>query len=133
MIPHSQLLRVRQICSTLELFDENAIEMVGSFSNRWYPSDLVGNTVIKAQRIDREKIRPPTEPIKKTEKLENKMYLIATYNSGKNIQEKIINKHLPYLIKNPYRRAFDNLDIVQALRWPKKTPKYYLVRASPNT
>ena len=103
--------------------------MAEAFLNRGYPSDLVETAVIKERRMDRGKLLAPIQPKTEKDDTKNKMFLIATYNSGQNILGNIIEKHLPYLVRNSNFRVFNDLTIVQAYR-RLKTLKVYLVRAS---
>ena len=52
-IPYGQFLRVRKVCSSLERFDKNAIEMAKSFILRGYPPNLIESSLIRARRVER--------------------------------------------------------------------------------
>ena len=55
-IPYGQFLRVRKVCSNLERFDLNALEMDRAFLRRGYPKELIETALIKARRVDRDSL-----------------------------------------------------------------------------
>lgn len=127
-IPFGQFLRIRRICSSLEMFDKNAVEMAKCFLDRGYPADLVETSMIKARRMDRDILLAPKSPENKQNN-DNTVALITTYNSGQNILGRIIDKHLPYLTRNPSLRSFNEVSILRSFRRPKNL-RDLLVRAS---
>ncbi len=132
-IPYGQFLRVRRICSTLEIYDKRALEMAQSFLARGYPQELVETAVIRARRRNRDELLA-SDPSPKTEKGNtfDSVFLIRTFTPGSDILGKIIESNAPILTKNPKFRDFDSVQIQKVFRRPKNL-KDLLVRATVST
>ena len=127
-IPFGQFLRVRKICSSLERYDINAVEMGQAFLRRGYPKDLIETSLIKARRIEREKLFFNVKlPTIHSSCLNT--YFIQTYSGVSNIVNSLLLKHLPLLTKNPDLRGFNELKVTFGYRRPKNL-KDHLVRAA---
>ena len=84
--------------------------------------------MIRARRVTRDQLLEPSVPANK-EIDDKKLFLITTYNSGQNVLGSIIEKHLPYLTRNPSLRDFNEISVLKSFRRPKNL-KDLLVRAS---
>lgn len=126
-IPYGQFLRVRKVCSNLDRFDRNAIDMAKSFLLRGYPPDLIESSLIRARRVCRSTLLVDKHaPIVENKGIET--YFIQTFNAASPKINGVIRKHLPLLTKNPALRGFNELKITYGYRRPKNL-KDYLVRA----
>lgn len=128
-IPYGQFLRVRRICSNLELYDKQAVDMAHSFLDRGYPQDLVESAMVKARRQNREDLLRVEGKSENTNDNSELIYLITTFNPGSNILGNIVKRNSPLLTKNPMFRCFENLTIKPVFRRPKSL-KDTLVKAA---
>ena len=93
-IPYSQFLRIRRICSTLDLFDKNIIFLGRHFLRRGYPIELLEEAILLARRKDRHTLlhqdhKPETNP--------DLIFLTTTYHPNDNTLRDIIHKNWPIL------------------------------------
>jgi hypothetical protein len=96
ILPNSQFLRLRRICSKIEDFDENACNLASHFLRRGYPQPLIEEAIIKARRTDRLTTLLPQEPQEK-EKTKDTLFLITTNNTSGNILKEIVDTNWPNL------------------------------------
>lgn len=88
-IPYSQAIRLRRICSTLEIDRQTTTNL----KNRGYPRIMVQQAIDKALKQDRSQLLGITNTPKKTE---NVIPFIITYNPYKPPINRILqnNKHI---------------------------------------
>ena len=76
-LPHSQFLRVHQICSSLNNFDKHSKILAQHFLRRGFPQDLIDEAYILARRRERDHL---LKPLPKTKPQANTtLFLITTY------------------------------------------------------
>ena len=129
-IPYGQFLRIRRVCSTLDLYDTNAIQMARDFRRRGFPEETITNALIKARRCDRDTLlAPKVIDATKTSVTSDDIFCVQTYTPGQPILADIIKTNIPFLNRNPKFRAFQALKCKNAYRRPKNLSDF-LVKAT---
>jgi peptide-methionine (R)-S-oxide reductase len=88
-LPYSQLLRIRRICSRIEDFDKNALEIGQHFLRREYPEEIILNAIIKARRMDRTQLLAPKAPIDNNDKKD--LFVITQFNPDSSALKEIVH------------------------------------------
>ena len=96
-MPYSQFLRIRRICSSIDDFDEHALNMAKDFLRRGYPEFIVSNALIKARRQDREGLLLDDEST--VNKTNDKLFAISTYQPEFTGLKDTITKNWDFLTK----------------------------------
>ena len=95
-LPYSQLLRLRRICTKIEDFDRNALNLNSHFLRRQYPPTLIQEAIAKARSRNREDLlNPQTPPEKKDTNAD--LFLISTFNPTSSPLKEVIDSNWPLL------------------------------------
>ena len=125
-IPYSQLLRIRRICSNITDYDRHACEYAGYFLDRGYPLKIVEEAVIKARRLDRDKLLNPPRRDKKSP--DDNIILTTTYHPKDDILKGIVSKNWDFLGKSPNTQKLHKKHLMVGYKRPKNL-RDILVRA----
>jgi hypothetical protein len=90
-LPYSQLLRIRRICSHLDDFDRNAIDIGRHFIRREYPEPLIIDSILRARRMDRSTLLAPKQPTSDADKKD--LFVITHYNPDCSTLKDIVHNN----------------------------------------
>jgi hypothetical protein len=94
-LPYSQLLRIRRICSHLDDFDRNAVELCKHFIRRHYPQDIVEEALVKARRSDRKSLLHPSPNNTKND--QDNLFLVNMFNPSATPLKDIVTNTWPLI------------------------------------
>ena len=117
-IPYRQLLRIRQICSSLTDFDKHASDFASYFQNRGYSNHLIEEAYIKVRRMDRNQLldRPRTH---KDVPSEDTTFLVSTYHPHDQTVLKIISTNWDFLGKIHNTTFLHKKNVMNAFQRPQ--------------
>ena len=128
-IPYSQFLRIRRICSRMEDYEYNVIQLSSHFIRRQYPEELILDAAILARRLDRDTLlNTEREPI---EQDKEKVFLITTFHPSDHQVREVVHKNWDILGQSPTTDKLFQKKLVVGYRRPKNLRDLLVTAAIP--
>lgn len=96
-LPYSQLLRIRRICSSDDMFEEQAAELCKRFRTKGFHNTILENSLQKARGLKREDLLVP----KSASTRESRIVCTATFSPASQEIQKCILNHWNILQSDP--------------------------------
>ena len=116
-IPYSQFLRIRRLCSRMKDFERNVLDLSIHFIRRNYPEDLILDAAILARNLDRDALLQTVG--NKTDKDNDKIFLITTYHPKDNTLSEIVRKNWDILGQSAHTEYMYKKKLVVGYKRPK--------------
>ena len=97
-LPYSQLVRVKRICSTDNVFEEQAAELCSRFTTKGFNDTILNEALYRARELDRQTLLTPKTP---KPKQTDKIVCVTTFSPASRQIKHTIDKHWHILSSDP--------------------------------
>ena len=129
-IPYGQFLRVRRICSHDTDFDRHIIQLTAHFLSRGYPMKLLEEAAKLTKKIDRNELLRDKDKGDQ-EKVNDKVFLITTYNPDFQDLRKTVFNNWDMLGKSPTTEYIFEKRLMCGYRRPRNIKDHIVNAAIP--
>ena len=115
-IPYSQFLRIRRLCTRVEDFEKNVMELSLHFLRRKYPEDLILEAALSTRRLDRLDL---LNKKRQTNDDKNNVFLITTFHPNDHQVREIAHSNWDIHGQSPTTEKLYTKKLIIGYRRPK--------------